>query len=113
MSPITSLLSHGTAIITGCATGIGKSIAFRLARDGYNVVLNDLPAKVEALNVSAKEIEGLGSDHPMTGKTLVIAADISSEPEVKGLIDATVQRFGGLDVVCCRFIYTSVPRSFH
>lgn len=35
-------MSKGNAIVTGSARGIGKSIALRLAQDGFNVVINGI-----------------------------------------------------------------------
>ena len=87
--------SNGTAIITGCATGIGRSIAARFAAHGYDVVLNGVPSQQEALQELAMEIRSTGT----TSRTLIVTADVSLESEVERLVRAAVHEFGGLDVV--------------
>jgi NAD(P)-dependent dehydrogenase (short-subunit alcohol dehydrogenase family) len=78
-----------TAIITGAAGGIGQKLAARLADRGLNLVLVDLNA--EAVAKVAADL-GLTDENSLT-----IAADVSSEDDVKRYIDATVQKFGTID----------------
>ncbi|KAJ7217022.1 hypothetical protein GGX14DRAFT_601736 [Mycena pura] len=81
------------ALVTGAAQGIGRAIALRLAGDGLDVGVADLPAKLAALNGLVEEIEALGRKaHP-------IAADVSKEAEVQAMVDATVSALGRLDVM--------------
>jgi NAD(P)-dependent dehydrogenase (short-subunit alcohol dehydrogenase family) len=87
-------IPNGIALITGAAQGIGRSIALRLATDGFDIALNDLPAKHEQLHALAAEIENFGR------KTCIVPADVSEENQVKQMIDSTVEQLGGLDVVC-------------
>lgn len=89
--------SKGVAIVTGCASarGIGSAIALRLASDGYDVALNDLPARKEELEILSKKIQGQFPDR----KTLILEGDVSDEEFVRGLVDQTVQVLGGLDVM--------------
>lgn len=58
------------ALVTGASRGIGKAIALRLAREGYNLIINSRISH-EALNNVAKEIEAEGV------KCLPIIADVS------------------------------------
>jgi NAD(P)-dependent dehydrogenase (short-subunit alcohol dehydrogenase family) len=48
----------GTALITGGRRGIGRAIALELARDGFDIVINDIAASPE-LDAVVAEIEGL------------------------------------------------------
>ncbi|KAF9021652.1 NAD(P)-binding protein, partial [Hymenopellis radicata] len=75
------------------AQGIGKAIALRLAQDGFNVALNDLPTKEDQLQVVLKEITSIGRE------CTIVVADISSEEQVEGMIDNTVHALGSLDVM--------------
>ncbi|KAG2117049.1 uncharacterized protein F5147DRAFT_670873 [Suillus discolor] len=80
-------ISKGIALITGSAQGIGRSIALRLARDGFNVALNDLPNKDAKLEVVANQIESLGR------QAYIVPS------RFKEMVDDTVTKLGGLDVV--------------
>ena len=86
--------SRGAAIVTGAAQGIGRAIALRLARDGYDMTVNDLAQNSKPLEALAEEIRSLGQ------KALVFIGDISQEQVVQDLMDQTVAELGGLYVVC-------------
>ena len=82
--------SGKTVIVTGGAMGIGYGIVLRFAEAGANVVIADLAEegqqKAEALSKEGK-------------KVVFIKTDVSSEAEVKNLIEQTLQRFSSLDVL--------------
>src|SRR5216117_1817756 len=86
-------LADKTLFISGASRGIGLAIALRAARDGANVALIAKTAephpKLEGtVYTAAKEIEAAG------GQALPIVGDIRDEDAV----DATVERFGGIDM---------------
>ncbi|KAK1233516.1 hypothetical protein PQX77_003327 [Marasmius sp. AFHP31] len=85
--------TKGVSIVTGAAQGIGRAIALRLAQDGFDVALNDISAKDEQLKAVGKEIIKIGR------KTAIVHADVSSEPEVKEMVEKVVEVLGGLDVM--------------
>jgi len=76
-------------IVTGAGSGIGEAVAWRFAKDGYNVVLNGRTRK--KLEKVANEI---GED-----KTFIVDGDVSSEEDVTSLIDLTIEKYGRLDVL--------------
>ena len=80
-----------TALITGAGQGIGRGIAVRLARDGYNIAIADI--NLNNLAEAAQEISALGV------RVLKIEADVSSAHDVQHMIQATVDEFESLDVL--------------
>jgi meso-butanediol dehydrogenase/(S,S)-butanediol dehydrogenase/diacetyl reductase len=80
------------ALVTGAARGIGRAIALRLAVDGLDVAVNDLPNSSELDDV-VREIESKGR------RSLAVPADVSLEEGVEKIIQQVVQNLGSLDVV--------------
>lgn len=85
--------TKGVAFVTGAAQGIGKAIALRLAEDGYDVAINDVPSQVEKLDLVVQEIQ------KRSRRSLSIPADVSIEEQVKAMVASVVKELGGLDVV--------------
>ncbi|KAG1870843.1 hypothetical protein F4604DRAFT_1881207 [Suillus subluteus] len=86
--------SKGVAVITGSAQGIGRSIAIRLAGDGYDIAINDLESNKENLEEVKKEII---AEFPER-RVLIVLGNVSVEEDVKGLVESTVKEFGRLNV---------------
>ncbi|MCF8219314.1 MAG: 3-oxoacyl-[acyl-carrier-protein] reductase [Bacteroidales bacterium] len=86
------LLKGKTAIITGAARGIGKTIALEFARQGANIAISDLK-KDENLESTAKEIEATGA------KVLALASDASNFEEAQNFIDKIAKEFGTIDIL--------------
>lgn len=87
-----------TAIITGATRGIGKAIALRLAKEGANIVIaaksvEENPKLGGTIFTAAAEIETAG------GKALAIQCDIRFEEQIQNVVDKTVERFGGIDIL--------------
>ncbi|KAJ6551115.1 NAD-binding protein [Mycena capillaripes] len=85
--------SKGVALVTGAAQGIGKSIALRLAEDGYDVAVNDIPSNSELLDAVVAEVQAKGR------KGVKRVADVSQDEQVKGMVEQVVEELGGLDVM--------------
>ncbi|MFZ5676695.1 MAG: SDR family oxidoreductase [Pseudomonadota bacterium] len=90
-------LKGRTLFITGASRGIGLAIALRAARDGANIAIAAKTAtphaKLEGTIYSAAEaVEAAG------GRALAIQTDIRDEAQVQAAVDATLARFGGMDI---------------
>lgn len=81
------------AHVTGAAQGIGKAIALRLARDGHDVAVSDLPAKADELAVASKELVSCGV------RSVSLTGDVSAPESVRELVASTAERLGSLDVM--------------
>ena len=80
-------------IVTGSSKGIGRAIALRLAKDGFDVVINDLPSLSDKLQDVQKQIVALDR------KCVIAIADVTKEEEVKDMVAEAVTQLGGIDVV--------------
>lgn len=84
-------LKGKTAIVTGSGRGIGEGIALVLAREGANVVVNDL--KVENCADTVAKIEAMG------GKAIGVGADVSKKDQVEAMVAEAVKAFGSVDIL--------------
>ena len=85
-------LSNKVAIITGGAAGIGRAITKTLATYGAKVVINYNRSSEAAQSLKA-EIEANG------GEAHIVQADISKYEEAEKLVNETINRFGGLNIL--------------
>jgi citronellol/citronellal dehydrogenase len=93
-----STLRGKTLFITGASRGIGLAIALRAARDGANVAIvaksavpnPKLPGTIHSAAAAVDEAGGQG---------LALKCDIREEDEVRAAVAATVERFGGIDIL--------------
>jgi NAD(P)-dependent dehydrogenase (short-subunit alcohol dehydrogenase family) len=81
-----------TAVITGGASGIGRAMGERFAREGMNIVLADI--EQAALNKTVSTLRGDG--YSCEG----VLTDVSSADDVERLADAAMDCFGGIHIVC-------------
>ena len=80
------------ALVTGAATGIGRSAAVVLAKNGYDVVIN-FSRSEDAAKITAREAEAAGA------RTLLYRCDVSDDACVRAMLAATEKEFGRLDVL--------------
>ena len=80
------------AVVTGGASGIGRALAIRFAREGANVVVADLDAA--GMESVAAEARGLGV------KALTVRTDVSELPQVEALATRAFEAFGSVHLLC-------------
>lgn len=79
------------AIVTGAARGIGKEIALTLAKEGYNVVINYTSSE-DAAKVVKDECDKYQ-------ESMIIKADVSNFSEAEAMVNATIEKFGQIDLL--------------
>ncbi|HEY7237611.1 MAG TPA: SDR family oxidoreductase [Burkholderiales bacterium] len=84
--------SRTAALVTGGATGIGRSAVLALARAGFDVAVNYSSSETAARETAAAA-EKLGAG------TLLVRCDVSDEKAVRAMLRAVEQRFQRLDVL--------------
>lgn len=80
------------AVVTGAASGIGRALGERFAREGMKVVLADV--EPDALREAGRAIEATGAE------VLTVRTDVAQADELSKLAEATLERFGKVHVVC-------------
>ena len=86
-------LAGKTAVITGGASGMGRSTALRFLAEGANVVVADFNQATGATLM--QETEALG----FAGRIIFIATDVALENDVEAALVLAVDTFGQLDIV--------------
>ncbi len=82
-------LKDKVAIITGGGGKLGKAYAMAFAREGAKVCVPDV--------VSADHVVNAIQDQG--GQAMSVTCDVSDEASVKAMVEATVKRFGGVDIL--------------
>ena len=91
-------LDSKVAVITGAGRGIGRAIAEKLAAAGAAVMINDLDPEPAAEAEAAIRLSGRAAAH--------LAGDVTAPDFPQKLVDATLDTFGGIDIIVNNAGYT-------
>lgn len=80
------------ALITGSSRGIGKQIAIKFAKEGYNIVLNYVNKNPE-VEKTVEEIKSLGVE------VLEAQGDVSVYEDSERIVNSVIEKFGQIDVL--------------
>jgi len=83
---------HRVAVITGAASGIGRALAERCAREGMKVILADVEPGALAEVETHLQVSG--------GTALAVRADVSQAKDVAALAEKTIEAFGAVHLLC-------------
>ncbi|MDH5686381.1 MAG: SDR family oxidoreductase [Candidatus Bathyarchaeota archaeon] len=95
-------LKGKVALVTGAGRGIGKAAAILLAKEGANVVVNDVD--LQSAKETAGDIRSIGCE------ALPVEADISDKTEVVRMVETVIKNFTKIDILVNNAgIFSSVP----
>lgn len=78
--------------VTGGSRGIGKEVALKFAKNGYNIVINYVE--------SGLDVEGLKNEFMEFGaKSVILPADVTNSKEIENVVEAAIAEFGRIDVL--------------
>jgi len=80
------------ALVTGSTTGMGRAMAFRFAKEGYDVAITGLGSK-EDIDAEVKDLKALGV------RAVYVSANLMKPAECKHLIEETYKQLGRVDIV--------------
>ena len=93
MTIMDTKLKGKTALITGSSRGIGKSIALALAKEGCNIIINDIEPAMDEAKRTVSEIKALGVNSE------AFFADVSKYEDVEKMTAEIQKKFPKVDIL--------------
>ena len=86
------MTTNPVALVTGSRRGIGRAIALTLAREGYDIVVNDYKLDANAEETAAA-VRALGR------QVALVQADLGNSASIRALVQQVIAHFGRIDVL--------------
>jgi len=86
-------LNGKVALVTGGGQGIGESIVMALAKEGADIIINDIESNIDNANRVAGEVNTLGQ------KAVAVMADVAKSDEVLKMVHSGLQEFKKIDIL--------------
>ena len=99
-------LEGKTALITGAGsqTGFGKGIALALAKEGCDIIVNDI--NLEGAEQTAAEVKSMGR------RAMALKADVSDPDQVNDMVEEAMKQFGKIDILVNNAGVGTPPKPF-
>lgn len=97
-------LTGKRAIVTGGDSGIGRAVAIAFAREGADVLISYLNEDDDASDV-ARHVEAAGR------RCVLVRGDLSEADHCRGVVDAAVREFGGIDILVNNAAYQMMHKT--
>ena len=99
-------LKGKVALVTGAGSqiGYGKGIVMTLAKEGCDIIVNDI--NLEGAEQTAAEVKALGR------KAMAVKADVSNSTEVNDMVKAALAEFGKIDILVNNAGAANPPKPF-
>jgi 3-oxoacyl-[acyl-carrier protein] reductase len=99
-------LNGKVALVTGAGSqkGFGKAISLTLAKDGCDIIVNDIA--IEGAEKTAAEVKALGRE------VIALRADVTKSTEVNDMVKAALEKFGKIDILVNNVGASTPPKPF-
>ena len=98
-------LDDRVAIVTGAGRGMGRTFSIALAHAGADVVVTDLPGKVDDAEETAMQVRAAGR------RALVVPLDVTQTASIGAMVEQVVDAWGHIDILIHSVAFSPVSQS--
>jgi 2-deoxy-D-gluconate 3-dehydrogenase len=82
-----------TAIVTGAGSGLGKSIALALAQSGADLVITEVPGRIDRAQEVVESVQSYGRE------AIALKLEVTSVKSIQRMVDTAIKRFSRIDIL--------------